>query len=264
MISNTFFRRLWIYLGQTDVITDEGLVFESRKTINFFQIDSIEMSLSNFSQYDIDAGNGFMAITISNHKYKTFFYRSYLKIQDALSNIGGIIEVIYIIGMILCRFAGWNLADLDCSEGYPIFYAYDIDSSSDIHFFGNKNKIFSKSTIIEDKQIKNEIKQKNNFIKEEDSKSTFKSQVQCLTKKSLSIKETACQNLHGIRCESTSKTKTYQEEDQTPKDYQFKLIKPDNEKLNLRLSLFEKIIPFRLNLCKSRNIYRLHGRVFEH
>lgn len=262
VISNTFFRRLWIYLSQTDIITDEGLILENLQTINFFQIENTEMTISSFSEADIMLGNAFMAITISNHKYKNFYFRSYLKIQDALSNIGGIIEVIFMLGMLACRIFGWNLADLECSEGYPFYYAYDLDTSSDINLFGSKNKIFNKMTIIKEEPLKDKEKH-DNYIKE-NSKSFSQSRIQNQQNAfHASFKESHLNNFQTLRCSSPIE-KSRNSISPIYKECTLDIIQSRVQKMNLQFNSWERIIPFKFHYkAGSRNIFRLQGRVFE-
>lgn len=245
-ISNTFFRKISIFLSQVDVITDIGLVFVELQLSNFFQIEKSEMSISTLSKEDLYNGYTFLAITVSNYKYKNFYYRSYLKLQDMLSNIGGIIEIVYILGTVICNILGWNIADMYCADGYPIYYAYDLDNSSDKLLFSQISKIRMNQEGIEMlHEVRSQMKNQNN------SNISPNPLVLPIKNFDSSLNSVVAQ----AKCNNFIKNMSIKDNE---------VITKRRDDYNLKLKISEKLLPFRCTSSKgTRDLFRLRGRIFE-
>jgi hypothetical protein len=90
--SATFYLDLWIYLKPIEIITDQGIIFENKKIIDYFAYDSMKHDV-----YFKD-GNVFASVTIRDSPRREVYERSYTKIQDASANIGGIINLFLTLG----------------------------------------------------------------------------------------------------------------------------------------------------------------------
>ena len=87
-----YYLDLWIYLKPIEIITDQGIIFENKITQNYFAYDSMK--------YDIyyKESNVFASVTIRDSPKREVYYRSYIKIQGASANIGGIINLSLTLG----------------------------------------------------------------------------------------------------------------------------------------------------------------------
>ena len=94
MVSMTVYKRIWIYLSSVEYITDDGLVFSKKSNNTFHQVDSY--------RYDVDMRkieNGtipytFLTVTILSNGQIKIYNRSFVKIQEYIGTIGGILKCI--------------------------------------------------------------------------------------------------------------------------------------------------------------------------
>ena len=108
MISNTVYKRIWLYLNAVEFTTDYGYVFKREKTERFFSYDSI--------RYDIDKRNimegtipgTFVTMTILSSGNVMVYHKSYTKIPDFLATISGIIKLFHVICYLLNYFYSKN------------------------------------------------------------------------------------------------------------------------------------------------------------
>ena len=101
-ISNTVYKRIWMYIETIDYYKDIGLIFETNKLHTFFRVNSFK--------YDIDKRNIFYGVTIPgtfanlsivNYNIKKTYYATYMKAQEFFANVGGILKIINFFCMIL-------------------------------------------------------------------------------------------------------------------------------------------------------------------
>jgi hypothetical protein len=94
LLSSTIYTRINKYFSEINYSTDYGYIFKRSKTINFFQDDRYDIEVDLRKEGLIQGS--FSSLTIMN-SYKTQFYeRKYVKLQDLLASIGGIIEGVFI------------------------------------------------------------------------------------------------------------------------------------------------------------------------
>lgn len=101
-ISNTAYKRSYIYLKNIDYISDYGLIFENKQIKTTYQIDSGTADLyfnsdAAFTNVTISE----VSITISN--IKDVYTRSYYKLQNLAADLGGILKVITVVFMFFNR-----------------------------------------------------------------------------------------------------------------------------------------------------------------
>ena len=132
-ISGTIYKKIWFFFNKVEYITDNGLFFPSNSIEKFHQFDRarIDVDLRNLNNEEIPGT--FLVGTILNSGNLYTYNRSYLKVQDYLATIGGIIKVF----SFLCQ----------C-----------------INYYNSKNSYYRK--IIKDFIIENQIKKKNNYKSE--------------------------------------------------------------------------------------------------
>ena len=88
------FKRNYIEFGQDSFITDNGWIIENFKTINFINPGEIRFETNSKSLY---YPNSFLWITLESTNLSTSHYRSYLKFQNLLAQIGGFVNSLFIV-----------------------------------------------------------------------------------------------------------------------------------------------------------------------
>ena len=91
LISFGLIKRLFINIVNNRFISDEGWIFSSDKNFNNFSFfsDSMEINLTS--------DNNLLWIVLSSPKISNITKRSYIKIQDLISNIGGFSSILLIL-----------------------------------------------------------------------------------------------------------------------------------------------------------------------
>lgn len=80
-----------------EIETDNGYVLEEISNSNSFQLDSIRNDIS----LDTDR---IMALTLESPKVSEKYSRRYVKVQDLVANVGGLIKSIFVLGKFICEF----------------------------------------------------------------------------------------------------------------------------------------------------------------
>lgn len=125
MLSSSVYKRIWYYYSGVKYITDTGLFFSSTEEDYF--------SLPESTRYDIDHRDiftgtipgTFVTMTILNTGTVHIYYRKYLKIQDYIASIGGIVKFVQLIGFLLNYYFGLN--------------SYRLKLINDLHVFQKMN-----------------------------------------------------------------------------------------------------------------------------
>ena len=85
----------WIYLKRLEVQTDEGIIFEQiakTSVISFEKTSTMKYSLLDET---------FLQVILRISINKEIYDRTYMKLQEALANVGGMVKIIFTIGEIL-------------------------------------------------------------------------------------------------------------------------------------------------------------------
>ena len=85
----------WIYLKRLEVQTDEGIIFEQiakTSVISFEKTSTMKYSLLDET---------FLQVILRISINKEIYDRTYMKLQEALANVGGMVKIIFIFGEIL-------------------------------------------------------------------------------------------------------------------------------------------------------------------
>ena len=87
-----YFEDIFFYFKIVQIITDSGYFFEDKKTIKFATFD--------YTQNDIDfrESNHFLSLTIRVSSKREIFQRSYIKLQEIFSNVGGMLKIVLLAG----------------------------------------------------------------------------------------------------------------------------------------------------------------------
>lgn len=114
LISNSIFRRIWMYYKTVYYKSDFGYIFESVDTSKFYQIDSFtnDVDLRNVNSGTGTVPYSFLWMTMLNLKKSTTFTRTYMKAQNFLANVGGIIRGITLIAYILNYIVSLKLLNI--------------------------------------------------------------------------------------------------------------------------------------------------------
>jgi hypothetical protein len=99
--SNRYFKEITLFYKNVDIITDEGIVFESIDQKRFMQLNNIKESLD----LRIPEAN-FFQLVLRLHTTKEIIYRRYTKIQAIIANVGGILKFFSLIIVIINEIYG--------------------------------------------------------------------------------------------------------------------------------------------------------------
>jgi hypothetical protein len=89
---SNFFR-----IKNIEIETDYGYVLEEIKKTYSFQLDSIRNDMSINEDM-------IMMLTLESPKLSDRYYRRYVKVQDLVANVGGLIKSIFLIGSFICEY----------------------------------------------------------------------------------------------------------------------------------------------------------------
>ena len=94
MVSMTVYKRIWIYLSSVEYITDDGLVFSKKSNNTFHQVDSYRYDVDMRKIEDATIPYTFLTVTILSNGQIKIYNRSFVKIQEYIATIGGILKCI--------------------------------------------------------------------------------------------------------------------------------------------------------------------------
>ena len=145
-ITNSNFIRVWLGFHHIDYISDFGLIFEEKNNIFFHSIEFYKQDLSLYSKSTFETGQmPFAAISIQNHTYKTTYNRSYMKFQDLLANLGGILKAIILITEIIYFIFGTRLSELLLMNRVSHLIRFNLfDDSTEFNLFNSSLNMPSK------------------------------------------------------------------------------------------------------------------------
>ena len=90
-------KRYYYYFSPALYISDNGLIFNSKKEYNFVEYKKTYVEFVESEKFSYFSSKTFIEIAFSVHPYKTIYERRYVKLQDVLSNIGGFTNIICLI-----------------------------------------------------------------------------------------------------------------------------------------------------------------------
>ena len=107
-ISNSVYKRIWMYLRKINYITDDGIIFTRKNEENFHLYENVRTEVDI---RDIRIGSvpgSFLTLTVLNNGEISIYHRKYQKLQDYIATIGGIIKAITIFGSLINYYNGRN------------------------------------------------------------------------------------------------------------------------------------------------------------
>lgn len=103
-VSSLSYLRVWLAFQQGEYTSDSGLIFENKVSFEYYNTIVLKEQYKTLSQVDIDYGLvDFAIVSYQNYEKKEFFLRSYMKIQEAFANFGGIIKGLMVLAQV-CYF----------------------------------------------------------------------------------------------------------------------------------------------------------------
>ena len=99
-LGKDLYRRNFFRISNTEIITDNGSFFVEEESKIVRQLQSTRMDLD----YTVSDPSVKYAMTFESPKIADQYYRSYVKIQFLFANLGGIFNIILIVGKILCLY----------------------------------------------------------------------------------------------------------------------------------------------------------------
>lgn len=117
--TNTIFKRTRIYYRFVNYFTDAGYLFEEKKLTNFFQIFDIasDVDLRDFERNDVKGA--FARINLENFKETISYHRSYMKIQELIALLGGILSSVKFLSYYLNYYISLELYNLELMNHIP-------------------------------------------------------------------------------------------------------------------------------------------------
>ena len=106
MTSSMVYKRINLYFRQIKYITDNGIFINKKKKDYFHQLDSIRFDTDIRDIYHSEEPKTFLTLSISNASEISVYNRYYLKFQDYLANICGIIKALNLF----FHFINYNFA----------------------------------------------------------------------------------------------------------------------------------------------------------
>lgn len=139
-MSNSILKSYQLSLKQTKYKTDNGFILEENETLDFFVPDRIWMDVSVTSLGELTKGQMMGKLIFENSLTVSNFYRTYLKAQAVMANIGGIIKAIIVISKIVSEFLTRRISFVEISNSV---FEYKFENKN----FLNKNPLTSNLTI---------------------------------------------------------------------------------------------------------------------
>ena len=163
LISNSVYKRIWIFLRKINYITDDGILFTKEKKEIFHLYDNIRSDVDNRDTNKGTVPGSFLTVSILNNGEISIYHRKYQKLQDYIATIGGIIKVISILGSLINYFNGRNSYYFHIIKNFMIENKIKENTSNNSKI--NDNIVVNNSNIQNNnnKSFSNFVKKINNF-----------------------------------------------------------------------------------------------------
>ena len=87
------FEDISLYIKLVEIITDTGYFFDDKKSIFFSSYDYMKNNIIYFQNI-----NNFLSLSINVSTKREIYRRSYIKLQTIISNVGGMLKIVLLIG----------------------------------------------------------------------------------------------------------------------------------------------------------------------
>jgi hypothetical protein len=155
-ISPTVIKATHIMMKNTYITTDSGIIMEDIAEQNIYQIESSKTDV-------VTSPYVFYSYYLESTRITDRYFRRYVKIQDLVANIGGLIRCLFMVSTMLTTFFSESKLFLDIANSLYTFTKDDSRSdnikNSAANMLPNELKFAGNSVIIHPKRIiTNEIK----------------------------------------------------------------------------------------------------------
>ncbi len=106
-------KRYYHYFSLAEYISDNGFFFKKHKTYSFFETDYTRLDFVQEEDQEYYSSSALLEVALTCTDKKNVYTRTYVKIQDVMRNIGGFIDLIYIIFQFICTFLSKKIMLLD-------------------------------------------------------------------------------------------------------------------------------------------------------
>ncbi|KAL4476100.1 hypothetical protein ABPG74_009833 [Tetrahymena malaccensis] len=203
-----------VYLNQQKLITDESIL----PLPDTNEVDLMQYKLSEtWQQTAVGSFDIFCEIYFRRSYYTTVIHKSYLKLVQVISYIGGFSQVFILISAFLVRkYNGYIFAIELANKLYDFDMPDDFNQNNNPNFDGNKHNLYkSKKSLTEQHTM---FKQTNGEFQEYEEKKF--NQIQCSQTQNLETKQTL-NNIQGICKMQTTKNFSNLQSQPTIKPSQF-------------------------------------------
>ena len=103
-IDKHLYRNMILKYGVTEILTDEGLISENIRTVNYLQLREVFQSFSFLEEEDYKNGTEVCLVELRLDDTIQIQKRKYTKLSEIFSRIGGYMQLIYTLFSILALF----------------------------------------------------------------------------------------------------------------------------------------------------------------
>jgi hypothetical protein len=112
VVSHSIWRRIFKYVQKVTFFSDLGYVFEDKSSEVYYQLGTIRCDLDIRNKLVQLVPNTFLILTLVNDPSRLIFNRSFLKAQQFLANLRGIIKGLSTIAYIINYIFVYKLLSL--------------------------------------------------------------------------------------------------------------------------------------------------------
>ena len=113
VVTKKITKRYYHYFSLAEYISDNGFFFKKHKTYSFFETDYTRLDFVQEEDQEYYSSSALLEVAFTCTDRKNVYTRTYVKIQDVMRNIGGFIDLIYIIFQFICTFLSKKIMLLD-------------------------------------------------------------------------------------------------------------------------------------------------------
>ena len=106
-------KRYYHYFSLAEYISDNGLFFESKKHYSFSESDNTRLDFVEEEDQEYYSSNALLEVAFTCSDRKNVYTRTYVKIQDVMKNIGGFIDLIFIVFQFISSYFSKKIMLLD-------------------------------------------------------------------------------------------------------------------------------------------------------
>lgn len=166
IISSTIYKRFMVKFKQIEYKTDYGFVFSDYRTENFYSIEPYYENVDN--RLIVRYPGNFCSLTLSISPNLDTYQRYYMKFQDAIANIGGVLQGIIFVAVLICHYFSEKLFFASLANEVINYDDMNQRGKRIINLNSNLNnnslKIIRKTTFYEVENKKKNIKNMSNMV----------------------------------------------------------------------------------------------------